>query len=232
MKSNRIGIAKKLILAEKFKKAKKLLYPIAKKGNVEAQHLLGYLYFGGDLEMSSKESNYWLSKAAKKGHPEALAELAGTNFKIGGWSTTPDSAKGIKQLESAAEKGSADAQRNIACTYAVGESVPYNPQKATYWYTMAAEQGHAEAQNDIAGMWLDGEAGKIDIDKAIFWYIKCAENDQNVPYSQWASETLHHIYSGKYDKKYTNEKKANYWKERAIYLNDLPFRSHPLWFYK
>jgi TPR repeat protein len=103
--------------------------------------------------------------------------------------------------------GSANAQRNLACTYAVGEAVSYNPEKATYWYTRAAEQGHSEAQNDIAGMWLDGEAGKVDIEKAIFWYEQCASNDKKVPYARWAAEALSNIYSGNFDTSYLNQER-------------------------
>ena len=232
MKWNRIGIAKRLIVSGKFKKAKALLRPIAEKGNSDAQYMLGYLYYGGDLETSRKDAEYWLTKAAKNGHADALAEIAAGNFKIGSWSTTPETPNGIRQLEKAAKMGSADAQRNLACTYAIGEAVLYNPGKATYWYTKAAEQGYAEAQNDIAGMWLDGEAGKVDLEKAIFWYEKCASNDHHVPYAQWAAETLCEIYGGKFDASHLDKEKEEYWIKRAEYLSTLEFRSHPDWFYE
>ncbi len=75
MRFNRIAIAKKLILAEKFKKAKSLLAPIAKKGHSKAQLIMGYLYFGGDMNMSSKETKYWLTKAAEQGLSESQHDL-------------------------------------------------------------------------------------------------------------------------------------------------------------
>jgi TPR repeat protein len=55
MKFNRIGIAKRLILAKKFREAKKLLTPLARKNSAMAQLLLGYLYYGGDLNNTSKQ---------------------------------------------------------------------------------------------------------------------------------------------------------------------------------
>lgn len=232
MQWNRIGIAKRLIVAGKFRKAKSLLRPIAENENSDAQYMLGYLYYGGDPETSGKDAEYWLTKAAKQGHADALAEIAATNFNFGGWSTTPETPRGISQLEKAARMGSTAAQRNLACTYAVGEAVPYDPGKAAYWYTKAAEQGHAEAQNDIARMWLDGEAGEVDLPKAIYWYEKCACSDDNVPYAKWAAEALSDIYSGKFDASNTDRVKERYWNERAEYLTTLPFRSHPDWFYE
>ncbi|MES9833540.1 MAG: tetratricopeptide repeat protein [Candidatus Thiodiazotropha sp. DIVDIV] len=232
MKWNRIGIGKRLIISGKYRKAKKMLRPIAENGNADAQYMLGYLYYGGDSETNSKDAKYWLTKAAKQGHPDALAEIAATDFKFGGWSTTPETPRGIKQLEKAAKKGSADAQRNLACTYAVGEAVNTDLEKAAYWYTKAAKQGHAEAQNDIAGMWLDGEAGSIDLEQAIYWYKKCAALDKNVPYAQWAAEALSNIYGGKFYDSHNDKSKEKHWKSRAKYLSKIKFRAYPDWFYE
>ena len=232
MQYNRLGIIKRIILSKKFEKAKKLLRPLAESNNTGAQLLLGYLYFGGDLRMSWEESQKWLRKSAQLGNPEAMALVSATDFRQGIWTTTPESKKGLKLLEVSAICGSAEAQRNLACTYAVGEAVPYDPVKATYWYTKAAENDYGEAQNDIACMWLDGEAGYVDLDKAIFWYKKCASSDEKIPYAQWASEGLRDIYAGKYDQNYLNEKLSSYWGSRAEYLDKLEFSPHPDWFYE
>ncbi|MDE1462422.1 tetratricopeptide repeat protein [Spartinivicinus poritis] len=232
MKFNRIGIAKRLILAEKYKQAKKLLIPLAKKGNAEAQLILGYLYYGSDPEMSAKESEYWLKKSANNKHPEAVALLANTNYKKGCWSSVPSTQKAIKQLEWAARKGSAEAQRSLACAYAHGEVVPLDNNKVMYWDELAAKQGLAESQNDLALMLLFGEGGKADIEQAIYWYEQSASKDYNVPHAQWAAEILASIYMGEFDTQYLNEEKASYWQTRASYLGSLSFRSHPDWFYK
>ncbi len=57
MKWNRIGIAKRLIVSGKFRKAKNLLRPLAEKESQDAQYMLGYLYYGGDPETSRKDAN-------------------------------------------------------------------------------------------------------------------------------------------------------------------------------
>jgi TPR repeat protein len=232
MKWNRLGIGKRLIVSGKFRKAKILLRPMAEDDNRDAQYMLGYLYYGGDPKTSSKDAKYWLTRAANNGHPDAIAEVAATDFKFGGWSTTPETPKGLRMLEKAAKKGSADAQRNLACTYAVGEAVKKDLKKATYWYTKAAEQGHAEAQNDIAGMWLDGEAGEVDLEKAIYWYEKCSALDHNAPYAQWAAEALSNIYGGTFCDTYIDKSKQIEWTERAKHLSSIEFRSFPDWFYE
>jgi len=231
MKWNRISVAKRLILSKKYAKAKKLLVPLARKGNVSAQYMLGYLYFAGDTDTKREDAKYWLTLAARKGHVDAQLDLAATNLNDGTWTTTPASLNGIKKLERAARKGSAKAQRDLACTYAVGETIPYDATKARYWYTKAANQGYSEAQNDIGGMLLFGEGGEVDVAGAIFWYERCASIDQNVPYARWAAETLSEIYAGNFDTSYIDMEKQQYWDDRSRYLDDIPFRPHPDWFY-
>lgn len=232
MKYHRIGIAKRLILAEKYKKAKSLLWPLAIKNNAEAQLLLGYLYFGGDDKTTAKDSEYWLKKSSKNGNAEAMALLASTNFKIGYWNSESESRKSLKLTLKAARKGSAEAQRSLACSYAHGEIVPQDDIQTMYWDEKAAKQGLAESQNDLALMLLYHLGGKINVEKAIYWYQESASKDHNVPHAQWAAEVLASIYSGEPLNEIVDIKKAEYWKKRAQYLSGLKFRGHPDWFYK
>ncbi len=232
MKWHRIGIAKRLILSEKYEKAKSLLLPLAEKNNAGAQLLLGYLYYGGDNKTTAKQSQYWLERSAKNGNAEATALVASTNFKIGSWSNEPESHKSLSLTLKAANMGSAEAQRSLACTYAHGDIVPQDDIKTMYWDKKAAKQGLAESQNDLALMLLHGMGGEVNSEKAIFWYKQSASNDNNVPHAQWAAEALEQIYSGEPYKELTNLEQSTYWGNRAKYLSTLEFRGHPDWFYK
>ena len=232
MKFNRMGIVKRLILAEKYEKAKSLLRPLANKNNAEAQLLLGYLYFGGDSKTTAKDSGYWLSKSAKNGNAEAIALVASTNFKIGFWSREPESKKSLSLTLKAANKGSAEAQRSLACAYAHGDIVPQDDVLTMYWDEKAAKQGLAESQNDLALMLLHGMGGEVNVEKAIYWYQLSASKDHNVPYAQWAAEALARIYSGEPNKELIDVKQSEHWEKRAQYLSGIKFRGHPDWFYK
>lgn len=232
MKFHRVGIAKRLILAEKYEKAKSLLRPLAENKNAEAQLLLGYLYYGGDLKTTAKESQYWLKMSAKNGNADALALFASTDFKLGSWSNEPYSRKSLALTLKAANMGSAEAQRSLACSYAHGDLVPQDDTKTIYWDEMAAKQGLAESQNDLALMLLHGIGCEVDSEKAIYWYKQSASKDHNVPHAQWAAEALERIYSGETYKNLTNIEEAKCWGERAKYLSSLEFRKHPDWFYK
>ena len=169
MKYHRIGIAKRLILAEKYKKAKCHLLPLAAKNNTEAQLLLGYLYFGGDDKTTARDSEYWLIKSSRNGNAEAMALLASTNFKTGFWSSESQSRKSLKLTLKAAKIGSAEAQRSLACSYANGYMVRRDDVKTMYWDEKAAKQGHAESQNDLALMLLYGIGCEVNTKKAIYW---------------------------------------------------------------
>jgi len=232
MKFHRIGIAKRKILARKYEEAKSLLRPLAEKDNAEAQLLLGYLYYGGDIKTTAKHSQYWLEKSSKNGNVEALALLATTNHKIGSWSNILESKKSYLMTLNAASKGSAEAQRTLACAYAHGDTVLQDDIKTMYWDEKAAEQGLAESQNDLALMLLHGMGGVVDVEKAIYWYQESASKDHNVPHAQWAAEALSRIYSGELYQEFTDIKKFEYWMQRASYLSGLEFRGHPDWFYK
>jgi TPR repeat protein len=232
VKFNRIGIAKRLILSEKFEQAKKLLRPLANSGSGEAQLILGYLYYGGDPKTTAEESAQWLRKSARRKVPEAMAYLAMTNFKTGGWSSEPESKRALALTVEAAKMGAAEAQRSLACSYANGTMVQPDVKQTMYWDEQAAKQGLAESQNDLALMLLYGENGESDVATAIYWYEKSASKDHNVPYAEWAAEALVRIYEGEPDPSYANSEKSEYWRTRAEYLTSVEFRPHPDWFYE
>ena len=55
-----------------------------------------------------------------------------------------------------AEKGSAEAQFNLAGMYAKGYGVVMDENKSFDWYKKSAEQGHAKAQYNLGVMYLIG----------------------------------------------------------------------------
>lgn len=231
MKYTRIEIAKRLILEERFEKAKSLLLPLAEKNNAVAQLILGYLYFGGDPKTTASTAGHWLKKSARNGNAEAMALVAATNFREGSWVSEPSNHKRLALTLKAAKKGSAEAQRSLACLYAHGEIVPRDDRRTMYWDEKAAKQGLAESQNDLALMLLHGMGGERDIERAIYWYESSASKDDNVPYAEWAAKALAAIYSGDPEAEFTDKAKADLWTTRAQYLSTLEFRGHPEWFY-
>ena len=125
---------------------------------------------GHGVKKNEPEAVRWLTKAAEQG-----AELA------------PGLLKAIikkNQLLTAAEKGNAEAQFEVAAIYRYGQeldnfnyghAVKQDKAEAVRWYTKAAEQGHAEAQLFLGAMYDNGEGVTENTAEAIRWFNKAAE---------------------------------------------------------
>lgn len=93
------------------------------------------------------------------------------------------------ELKTAAEKGSAVAQNNLAAMYATGEGVTRDLATAAKWYGQAAEQGYAIAQFNLAFMYETGQGVEKDPAAAAVWYSLAAE--QGDGWAQVQLATLH-----------------------------------------
>ena len=84
-------------------------------------------------------------------------------------------ARALKEWEPLAEKGNADAQRNLALMYRSGRGVPKDYERAIKWYTLSAEQGNAIAQISLGVMYQNGEGVPQNYRLALKWYTLVAE---------------------------------------------------------
>ena len=160
----------------------------ADQGQASAQNNLAYFYATGLGVPKSDEIAYkWLVLAAAGGHadakrnielfasrltPEALAE---TEARLGwmyqtGWKVTrQDSKEAAHWYLSAALRGHAVAQNNIADMYARGEGVDFNLAEAYRWYAASAMQGHYPAQFNLAMLFFKGHGVAQDFAQAYAW---------------------------------------------------------------
>ncbi len=75
-----------------------------------------------------------------------------------------------------AEKGSAEAQYNIAGLYAKGYGVMMDENTSFDWYKKAAEQGHPKAQFNLGVMYVIGSGADISLIDAKHWLSLAYEN--------------------------------------------------------
>ena len=75
-----------------------------------------------------------------------------------------------------AEKGSAEAQYNIAGMYAKGYGVVMDEKKSFDWYKKSAVQGHAKAQYNLGVMYLIGSGVVKSLGEAKHWLRLAYEN--------------------------------------------------------
>lgn len=219
-KFNRLSLAKKAINRLDEKLARQLLLPLAKKGNREAQFLMGYFYFCG-FKIGRNEAYQWLKRAAKQNQAEALYYLATTNFKEAQWSSIPESKKTLAALEKAATLGSGNAARDIGCAYAWGDTiVPKDLSKTRHWYQIAANLGNTTAQFDLGCMLLYGEGGDIEIKPGLDLLRQCAEKENSLPESEYAATHLARFYSGVDYPEFKDRNEMNYWQKRKDDLSE------------
>ena len=75
-----------------------------------------------------------------------------------------------------AEKGSAEAQFNLAGMYAKGYGVVMDEKKSFDWYKKAAEQGHPKAQYNLGVMYIIGGGTPKSLSDAKHWLNLAYEN--------------------------------------------------------
>ena len=91
--------------------------------------------------------------------------------------STPDAAEAVDVdgTRAKAERGDAEAQKQMGSIYAKGEVVKQNYAEAARWYRSAADQGHAGAQTALGELYEAGQGVPCDEAEAAQWYRRAAE---------------------------------------------------------
>ncbi|MHB1240680.1 MAG: tetratricopeptide repeat protein [Gammaproteobacteria bacterium] len=143
--------------AGRYIEALRLLEPLAKVGNPDAEYTLGYLYYYGYGTNKDKDKAlYWIRRAAEQGNDRALAALQTLQLP-----TTPglDSASTANPMATAttafkrgdyrtaraqwlrlATEGDCRAQIALARMHELGIGVPTDFTQADRWYALALKQ--------------------------------------------------------------------------------------------
>jgi uncharacterized protein len=141
-----------------------LWQPHVELGDTDAVFQLAYhyLFFGFDEGLDKDEEMLrLLGSAATRGHPDATYWYA-----IRQTALKPEERDLL--LQTAANLGSAPAQRHVGALFATGDwTGPKDLQAAILWYGRAAAQNHAEAQYNLGFMYLLGEGTQQDIPRAL-----------------------------------------------------------------
>jgi hypothetical protein len=82
----------------------------------------------------------------------------------------------IKELETKAFDGVAEAQHDLAALYTAGEGgVSQNYERAGFWFRQAADQGIANATYNLGVLNQQGLGQSQDIQRALDWYRRAAQ---------------------------------------------------------
>ncbi len=132
----------------------RLLEPLAKAGDAQAQSKLGLLYYNGQgVRESNAEALLWFERAARQGLADAQYQLA--NMYTFGMAPVPADTDpqriAAQWYFEAASQGHADAQYSLGILFLTGSGVTQSPEEANKWIARAAQQGHADAKAYQAG---------------------------------------------------------------------------------
>lgn len=118
-----------------------------------------------------------LKVAAERGNATALNNL-GVHY-LQGDGVEKDVDRAIELYRKAGEKGSAQAQSNLANLYWYGrEDVSRNPSLAVFWAKKAAEQDSEDVLFILARAFETGDGAAENMETAVKWYEKAAAAGQ------------------------------------------------------
>ena len=127
-----------------FKKAYKLLLPLAKHGDAKAQLNLGMLYVKGlGVPQDYKEAVKWIRLSAEQGYAKAQHNLG--FMYVTGKGVPQDYKEAVKWFRLSAEQGNAESQTNLGVMYDDGTGVPQDYKEAHMWFNLSGSNGRKVA---------------------------------------------------------------------------------------
>lgn len=149
----------------------------SRKGNVKAQFAVGFVNYVGweNLTPNYGMAEFWLGKAAKRGHPLAAYWL-GRMYAIGPSKYVNKSAA-RKWFRIAIERGNTDGHYGLSLVLeGLGKRGSADWKEALRQLQLGAIRGSVKAQTRLAAVYDLGELGVAkDIGAALHWYRKAAE---------------------------------------------------------
>ncbi len=147
----------------------------AQKGFAPAQCKMGeYYLMGSDYAKANNSKAYeWFKKSADQNY--ALGEYYYAMCYLDGIGVAPDTIRGMKLLQSAAEKGVPDAQNDLAVHYYFGLYTKQDYQKSAEWIQKAAAQGNVQGISGLGECYYYGRGVKQNYKKAFKLFTKAAE---------------------------------------------------------
>ena len=136
--------------AKNYSLALKEIFPLAKAGDPQAQHLLGLMYYmGRGVTIDYRAALAWHRKAAEQGQADAQY-VVGAMYYTGN-SVAADPAQAVTWFRRAATKGHAPAQHALALMYRYhAGGLPEDKVLAYLLLNLAATGGNANASQQRA----------------------------------------------------------------------------------
>ncbi len=134
--------------------AVRLMEPLARSGNPQAQLHLGLLYYHGHgVRENDTLARQWFDRAARQGLADAQFQL-GNMYAYGLAKSLGDvdtSRLAAQWYFEAARQGHAQAQYSLGILFLTGSGVQQSESEGIRWIGLAASQGHPDATAYVKG---------------------------------------------------------------------------------
>jgi uncharacterized protein len=138
-----------------------------------ARDIAGRLRNGESVEVDETKIADALRPQADAGNVEAMRALA--PMIMAGRGTRQDAAAGFAMLQRAADKGSSEAEKDLAQFYLNGApGVAANRPQALKWLAVSARHGNVDAMVDLGHMSLNAPIDGRNLAKGYCWLMRAA----------------------------------------------------------
>ncbi len=155
----------------------------AKKGDRDAQKLLGDAYLHGNMGLPKNlaDAYPWWLKAAAQGDPESMNNVGYTLYR--GLLGKTDFVAARRWFEQAARAGYSNSMVSLARMNERGEAGKPNLRKALEWLLKAGEANNPQALKWLVTLYRSGGMGQAaDLQRAAYWAARMASaNNKDTP---------------------------------------------------
>ncbi|XP_069118494.1 protein sel-1 homolog 1-like isoform X4 [Argopecten irradians] len=144
---------------------------LADKGDVQAQVVLGQLYYQGGrgVGINHERALHYFLMAGESANANAYAFL-GKMYSEGSPAIKQNNQTALQFFRQAAEKGNPVGQTGLGVMYMYGKGVEQDYLKAFQYFTQAAEQGWMESQLQLGLMYFSGKGVRRDYKLAVKYF--------------------------------------------------------------
>lgn len=149
------------------------------------------------------------------GQGDAFAGGLAARIYFSGTGVTEDDARALDLARRAARAGSTEAMRVLGQAYRRGIGVTADVAQAAAWWRRGGEGGHTFCMMWYAQMLLNGTVGETDRATGLSWLERAGELG-----NAWAILDLGRTYDEGWWGLPRDERKADYWKRKALAFDD------------
>ncbi|XP_052105455.1 protein sel-1 homolog 1-like isoform X2 [Mytilus californianus] len=156
---------------------------LADKGDVQAQVVLGQLYYQGGrgVPVDHERALHYFMMAAESGNANALAYL-GKMYTEGSAAVEQNNQTAMMYFKNAADKGNAVGQTGLGMMYMYGKGVAKDFNKAYKYFQLAADQGWVDGQLQLGIMYFSGKGVRRDYKMAVKYFNLAAQGGHVLAY--------------------------------------------------